>query len=78
MCILSKGFFAGGHGYQFIAETYIVFAIYILYNINNRYLLFNKKNNITHYLKTFLAVVYSTTLVFKSLKIRVFSSFFEI
>lgn len=22
------GFFAGGHGYQFIAETYIVFAIY--------------------------------------------------
>ncbi len=25
-----KGFFAGGHGYQFIAETYIVFALYIL------------------------------------------------
>ncbi len=22
------GFFAGGHGYQFIAETYIVFSIY--------------------------------------------------
>jgi len=22
------GFFAGGHGYQFIAETYIVFGIY--------------------------------------------------
>ena len=28
--VFNKGFFAGGHGYQFIAETYIVFALYIL------------------------------------------------